>query len=101
MYSMLEIKNVLDKFYEVKRPRSERAVIVKMFLDRLLAERGDDRFYVKDKKRIPLKPINPKMVAVRLRYISTSDLYYVYSICKDATSFSKMFWFMTRTKVLA
>lgn len=98
---MLEVKNVLDKFYEVKRPRSERASVVKMFLDRLLAERGDEEFYVKDGKRISLKPINARTVAIRLGHIPTNELYYVYSICKDARSFGKMFWFMTRTRTLS
>lgn len=98
---MQEIGNVLGKFYEVKRPRSLRAVVVKMFVDKLIAERGDTKYYIKDGKKIYLKPINPTAIAVHLAHIGTSELEYIYSICKDARSFGKMFWFMTRTKVLA
>lgn len=102
---MIEINSVLGKFYEIKRPRSERASVVKMFVDKLIADRGDKKFYIKgegkDIKRIPLKPIDAKLVGIRLAHFGTSDLYYIYSICKDARSFEKMFWFMTRTKVLA
>lgn len=97
----MEIRNVLDKFYEIKRPRSERASVVSMFVDKLKAERGDAKFYVKDEKRIPLKPINSSLIAIRLSHFHINDLYYIYSICKDAKSFGKMFWFITRTKVLA
>lgn len=97
----MEIKNVLDKYYEVKRPASERASVVQMFVDKLRSERGNEKFYVKDGKRIPLKPISPRLTAIRLSHFHINDLYYIYSICKDAKSFGKMFWFMTRTKVMA
>lgn len=98
--SMLEIKSVLDKFNDIKAPQSERATIVKQFVDRLSAERNAKPFYIKDGKRVSLKPISARTVAIRISYVKTSDLYYIYSICKDARSFSEMFWFMTRTKKL-
>jgi hypothetical protein len=98
---MNPIGSLLGNFYEVKRPRSERACLIQQFVDRLISERGDKNFYMKDGKKVYLKPITSKSVAIRLGYIKTQDLYYVYSICKDAKSFEKMFWFMTKTKVLA
>ena len=81
-----DIKNVLEN-YKVKKsdaPRSERAELVKKFVDQLNSQRVKDGY-----KALPASFYAIKMAQAKL---STNDLYWFYRYCEEAKSFSKCWW---------
>lgn len=62
---------------------SERQLVLKDIIDRLNSERG----------KFP--PLEPKRIAIKLSYLSTSELKVLYSLCNNAKNFSKFFWWST------
>lgn len=66
---MPSIEEILKQKEEKRKERSERATLVKFFVDNLLN---------KNLKRFP-----PQMIAIKLSHIPTKDLYYMISIFKD------------------
>lgn len=61
---------------------SERATLLKDFIDVLNSERVSSGF----------KPLSKKFYAVKMSHLSVSDMYAFYSECKHAKSFSKFWW---------
>ena len=80
---------------EVKRPRSKRAVLIQDIADKLKAERED--YYIKDGKKIKLKPLTDRQIAIRVSHYDEQQLEDLFSVCKHSKNFSKAFWFITRT----
>lgn len=71
------------------------------YLDEITAfinqERAKEKFYMKGDKKIPLKPLTVKFVALKTAHLKTKeDFHYLLSICKDSKrrsgSFSKCFF---------
>ena len=79
---------------------SERASIIKIFLDRINA--GRPCKYKDDKgKTKELKPLTAKAIACRVGYLKkNSDLYYLDSVCKASKNYSKLWFFLTKSKKL-
>ena len=72
----------LSKYQLPKKSKitSERALILKDFLDRLNADRKD------------YPPIKPARLGMLLRFCNNSQLKQFYGMCKNAKHFSKFFW---------
>lgn len=75
---------ILDRF---KTPqtniRSERAEIIKQFVDGINIERINTKY----------KPVTPRAVAIKLGHIKDKrDLYYFLKKCQNADSFGKCFF---------
>lgn len=67
--------------------KSERAELVKSFLDRLNLERGK------------FKPLTAKVVAVKLgKFKDNRSLYAFYKKCENAKSFGAIFWWSMKQK---
>lgn len=71
---------------KVSKPKvkSERAELVKFFVDRLVNKDG--------------KPYPARLIAVKLAHIPTKDLYYLQSTCNKAKSFGACFWWSIKPK---
>lgn len=71
---------------KVSKPKvkSERAELVKFFVDRLLNKDG--------------KPFPARFIAFKLAHIPTKDLYYLQSTCNKAKSFGACFWGSIKVK---
>ena len=84
------------------RPRNERENIINMIFERLQKDRLDFPDYIvytKGKpKRVKLKPLTYKAIAIRLSYItSLQDLYYLHSSCvASKKSYSALFFYLTK-----
>lgn len=73
----------MDRFK--KKPEkvlSERATLLKEFLDTLNADR-----------KSPYKPLTPARLGAMLRFIKTKDLHAFLADCKYAPHFQKYFWY--------
>ena len=72
----------------IKKKRSERAELVKFFMENLLDKKG---------KHFPVKRI-----AFKLSHLSLNDLYFFKSVCQDilnrkgSESMNKYFWYSLR-----
>lgn len=64
--------------------KSERAELIKFFVDRLVNKDG--------------KPYPARLIAVKLAHIPTKDLYYLQSTCNKAKSFGACFWWSIKVK---
>ncbi len=86
----MNIKDILSTYkVETKTfQKSERAEIVKKFVDRLNSQRQQDGFKV-----LPASFYAIKMAQAKL---STNDLYWFYRYCDEAQSFSKCWWWSLR-----
>lgn len=99
---MTPLSTLLQQRDIVKKPRSARASIISMIADKLKEERGKKTYYLVGTTKKTLSPITDKLVAIRTAHLkSLTDLYYLYSTCKNSLSFSKAFWFHTKTTVAA
>lgn len=83
------------------KTRSERGYVIGLITEKLKLERLAHPFYYKDKKKINLKPISERMVAIRVSHLkNVDDLYYLYSICKQSKTFSQGFFYWTKQTIL-
>ena len=85
----MEIKEIL-KTYEIGKQKgnfqkSERAEIVKKFVDKLNAEREQNNY-----KKLPAGFYAIKMAESGLK--TNHDLYWFLRFCEDAQNFSKCWW---------
>lgn len=71
--------------------KSERAELVKKFVDRLNAERVSSKY-----KALPPSFYAVKMADAGLK--TNQDLYWFYRYCDDAKSFSKCWWWSLKAK---
>lgn len=90
---MRSIGDILQKREQRKLARSERAEIIKQFLEELNAERDGVKY----------KKLTPYVVAYQLSHIKKkSDLYAFLSMCRDrkmrGESFGKFFWWSLKPK---
>lgn len=78
-------------------PSSERASIIKEFVDRI--NLGRPCTYEVNGKKKTLQKLSPRAIAVRVGYLKkNSDLYFLLSLCKQSTNFSKTFFFHTKSQ---
>jgi len=77
------------KNYQIKKSKinSERSLILSQFLERLNQDR-----------RPPYPPLQAKRLAIKLSYLSTSQLKEFWGDCNYASNFSKYFWWATNPK---
>lgn len=77
------------KNYEIKKSKitSERQLVLKQFLDRLNQDR-----------RPPYPPLQAKRLAIKLSYLTTSQLKEFWHQCNYANHFSKYFFWATNPK---
>jgi len=87
--NMIQIASIIKLPEEVRRC-SERSELIKFFVDTLRN---------KQNKKFPAK-----LIAIKLSHLSTADLYYFISVCKDIDNrkgreaMSKFFWWSLRSK---
>lgn len=93
---------VSDRFTnQTTKTSSERGYVIGLIAQKLKAERIAKPYYFKGNKKIMLKPISDRMVAIRVAHLKTvEDLYYLYSICKQSKTFSQGFFYWTKQMVL-
>lgn len=88
---MEDLALVLQRRTTVKtKMTNERQEIIKMFADRLNADRGK------------LKPLNPAFISMKMNDAGVkdkSDLYQFYGQCKEAKNFSKYWWWSLKAKI--
>lgn len=97
---MLSIQDLLKVRDTKTKANSERAYVIGEIAQQLRIDRLANPFYIKNGKKVKLPEIKDHVVAIRVSYIkSVNDLYYLLSSCKQAKSFSKMFWYLTKTTV--
>ena len=87
---MKQIQIDLNRFQKPavkEKPLSERAFLLKEFLERLNAER-DPKY----------KPLTPSRIGMMLRFIKTKDLYPFLAELKQSSHFSKSFWWRMNPK---
>lgn len=72
-----------------KNIKSERADIIRQFLERLNSERG---LYA------PLSPAYISMMMPKKKYPTNHHLYMFLGNCKEAKNFSKYWWFIVKPK---
>ena len=98
---MEQIGNLIQQSLFLKRPKSPRAVLIKEIADKLKAERDEKPYYYKGEKKIKLKHLTDRQIAIRCsHYKDLQQLEDLYSSCKHAKNFTKTFWAITRTKKL-
>lgn len=84
----MEIKDLLVTYQTTHQhtyQKSERAEIVKKFVDRLNADRISSGY----------KPLKASVYAIKMAQSglkTNSDLYWFYRYCEDAKNFSKCWW---------
>lgn len=91
----MEIKYLLENYKVQKKesfyPKSERAEIIKKFVDRL----NDDR------KSSGRKALGANVYAIKMAEAglkSNQDLYWFYRYCDDAKNFSSCWWWSLNPK---
>lgn len=85
----------------VSKAQSERSYVIGMIAQKLKTERLAKPYYFKGEKKIYLKPITDRMVAIRVSHLKrTEDLYYLLSICSDSKSFGQSFFYWTKQTTL-
>jgi hypothetical protein len=72
---------------EPSKIKSQRAEVLKMFVDRLNAERTGK-----------CKPLPASFYAVKMSMLSVQDLREFYGYCDEAQNFSKTWWWSTNPK---
>jgi len=77
------LKNYKKEKTEIK---SERADLIKQFTEILDSDRIKNKY----------KPLGAKYYAIKMSHLSTQDLYWFLSYCKDAKNFSSTWWFSLR-----
>ena len=95
---MQSIGELLKHSLECKRPKSKRAVIIQEIATRLKKER--EPFYFKDNKKIKLKPLTDRQIAIRVGHYNEEQLLDLLEVCKHSKDFTKSFWYFTKvTKI--
>ncbi len=92
---MMQIQDLIEN-YKVGKPtktfqKSERAEIVKQFVDRLNA----------DRVVMGYKPLRASFYAIKMAESglkTNSDLYWFYRYCEEAKDFSKTWWWSLKVK---
>jgi len=92
---MKHISELLKERENLKRVKSKRALILKEIVDKLESER--EEFYYKGEKKIRLKPITARQIAIRTSHFTTDQLFDLSVSCKHAKNYSATFWYLTRT----
>lgn len=72
----------LDIRTKIPKRTSERAEMVKYFVDKLNIRQASEH----------KKPYAPRFIAIKLSHLSMHDLHYLKSICEDAQNWYKTFW---------
>jgi len=72
----------------VAQCNSERAEVIKTFLNRLNTERLGTKY----------KKLTAKFIAVKLGHLSLQDMHYLMKICERGDSFSKVFFGSLKNK---
>ncbi len=91
---MLQIALSLKNYAPEKTTcKSERAELIKQFVDAINLERADCKWrYKVGEKWKKLKPVTGRGIAIRCSHVDMYDLRYFYSECKQARSFSEYFF---------
>lgn len=86
-------EDLIEKYAAKKSNLSERTDVLRSLCEEVNKERSQTKFYVKDGKKIKVRPLTVVELNFRLSHIPTKDLYYLKSICLDSKnrgqSFSK------------
>lgn len=78
-------------------PNSERASIIKEFVDRI--NLGRPCVYEVNGKKKTLPKVTGRAIAIRVGYLKrNSDLYFLLSLCKQSTNFTKTFFYHTKSQ---
>jgi hypothetical protein len=77
-----------------KRPKSKRAVLIKEIATKLKNDR--EPFYYKGNKKVKLKPLTDKLIAIRVGHYSEELLEALIESCKHSKNYSKTFWYLTK-----
>lgn len=72
----------------VSKANSKRAALIEEFVARLNLERKGTKY----------KPVTGRQIAVKTAHLKLPDLYYFWSVCKEARNFSKCFWGSLKVK---
>jgi hypothetical protein len=88
LIGMQHIKAHLTPRQQKKERATERGEMMEYFRDKLNRERIRDG----------LSPLSMPRMAKILQLIPTKDLYYLKSVCDQATNFSKKFWWEVNPK---
>jgi len=67
---------------------NQRQELVKKFLDRLNESRDGEKY----------KPLSPARVAVKMSFMSVSELYQFYGYCDESSNFSSTWWYLLNPK---
>jgi hypothetical protein len=81
-------KHIADKSEKKRDKATERGELMRYFMERLNISR----------KRDGLPPLSMPRMGRLLVAIPTPDLYYLKSVCDQATDFSKKFWWEINPK---
>ena len=85
---MDHISSHIKKTANKKERSTERGELMRYFMDTLNRSRVRDG----------LRPLTMPRMGVVLQAIPTRDLYYLKSVCDDASDFSKKFWWEINPK---
>ena len=91
------ISELLKERENLKTVKSKRALILKEIVDNLIKERNENLYYTKNGKRIKLKPITPRQIAIRTSHFTTDQLFDLSVSCKHAKNYSATFWYLSKT----
>lgn len=80
-FSKYQVKEVKSKI------KSQRAEVVKMFVDRLNSDRTGK-----------YKPLSPAFYATRMSMLSVQELREFYGMCEENKNFSACWWWSTNPK---
>lgn len=83
---MLSLKELSQNrlFEIVKKPTSERAELLRIFIDRVKNKKGQS--------------YSPGFMGMKLSHVTTSDLYFLQKKCEEAKNFGAMFWYLIGPK---
>lgn len=86
---MQQISSLFPTFtLEKSKITNERQSVIKMFVDKLNAQRVSEGY----------KPLTARFVAIKLSHMSISDLYYFHSVCNNSNNFGRMFFGLLKVK---
>lgn len=71
----------LDRYMKKSNVKSERAILLGEFLERLNAD-----------VKPPYKPMTSSRLGMMLQFTKTKELYKFLAECKESKNFSKFFW---------
>lgn len=71
-----------------KKKTSERAELLRVFLERLNPAR----------EKMGLRPMAPAYLALIFKGVPTEDLYFLDSVCKSSSNYSKEFWYRVKPR---